>query len=151
MAQSGTQTAAKRRLQVPREKITWLDKNVLHSKLGKLVGLVASPTCTRQVSKEKEEQMAFEWPRYDEPIPIDETRSWTAKSESYDQRNDECYYIVSLHEAGQPVRRIMAKVDIGWAGDDWSTSEFSERVKGQIHWVAAAGRSNTEYRGPLGP
>mgnify|MGYP000867222948 FL=1 len=94
--------------------------------------------------------MAFTWPRFEEPIPLTEGTSWTALFESYDQRNEVCYYVVSLHASGREPRRIMAQVDTGWAGDDWSTPEFAARIQRVIDWIARQGRSNTQYLGPLG-
>jgi len=60
--------------------------------------------------------MAFQWPCFANPVSVDTDRSWTAEFESYDQRNEECYYIVTLQEPGRTSRRIMAKVGIGRAG-----------------------------------
>lgn len=51
----------------------------------------------------------FTWPRFAEPVVIDATRSWTATFDSYDQRNDNTYYIVTLMEAGREPRRFMAR------------------------------------------
>jgi hypothetical protein len=86
-------------------------------------------------------------PRFDEPTPLDATRSWTARFESYDQRNDDAYYIVTTHAAGRPTDRFMAQVMV--AVEDWTTPEFVDLVRRQLHAVAAAGRPNTDYRGPL--
>ena len=44
------------------------------------------------------EEMPFRWPVFEEAVPIDSVSSWTAVQESYDQRNDDCYYIVTLLE-----------------------------------------------------
>ena len=93
--------------------------------------------------------MTFRWPAFEEPAPIDPTLSWTAVQESYDQRNDNCYYIVTLLKEGTPIRRFMVMVDVGWAGDDWMTPEFTQRLKEKIGWVARRGETNTDYRGPL--
>jgi hypothetical protein len=35
--------------------------------------------------------MAVTFPSYEQPTPIDATRSWTATFSSYDQRNDDVY------------------------------------------------------------
>lgn len=93
--------------------------------------------------------MVFHWPSYAEPAVIDPSRSWTASFDSYDQRNDNCYYIVTLLENGKARRRFMAQVDVGWAGDDWTTPEFAMRLKERIGWVARDGATNTSYSGPL--
>lgn len=91
----------------------------------------------------------FTWPRFAEPVVIDATRSWTATFDSYDQRNDNTYYIVTLMEAGREPRRFMAQLDVGWAGADWTTPAFTSNLKAQIDWVARQGATNTRYSGPL--
>ena len=93
--------------------------------------------------------MEFKWPSFTEPVVIDPLRSWTAAFDSYDQRNDNCYYIVTLRENDQAPRRFMAQVDVGWAGDDWTSPEFAARLREGIGWVAREGTSNTSYSGPL--
>lgn len=93
--------------------------------------------------------MGFAWPRFDEPVAIDERRSWTAAFDSYDQRNESGYYAVTLLEAGREPRRFMAQIDMGWAGDDWTTPEFVSGVRSRIGWVAREGEANTAYSGPL--
>ena len=93
--------------------------------------------------------MEFKWPSFSEPMVIDPSRSWTATFDSYDQRNDNCYYIVTLLESGRAPRRFMAQVDVGWAGDDWTSPGFAARLRERIGWVARDGESNTRYSGPL--
>jgi hypothetical protein len=93
--------------------------------------------------------MEFQWPAFAEAVVIDPSRSWTAAFDSYDQRHDNCYYIVTLCENGKAPRRFMAQVDVGWAGDDWTTPEFTSRLRERIDWVARAGATNTSYSGPL--
>ena len=93
--------------------------------------------------------MEFEWPCFAEPVIIDPSRSWTATFDSFDQRNDNCYYIVTLLENGKGPRRFMAQVDVGWAGDVWTIPEFASRLRDRIGWVARDGASNTSYSGPL--
>ncbi len=93
--------------------------------------------------------MSFEWPEFAEPVEIDDTRAWTAVFDSYDQRNENCYYRVAVYEGDKLVARLIAKVDIGWAGDDWTDGAFAARVRESIDSVAASGRSNTEYRGTI--
>ena len=93
--------------------------------------------------------MEFTWPCFSEPMVIDPSRSWTAKFDSYDQRNDNCYYIVTLLESGREPRRFMAQVDVGWAGSDWTGPEFAARLRDRVDWVAREGAANTSYSGPL--
>ena len=81
--------------------------------------------------------MTFTWPRFDKPIPLTERTSWTAVFESYDQRNEVCYYAVSLHGSAEGPRRIVARVDTGWAVEDWSTPDFTQRIQREISWIAS--------------
>ncbi|MDY0298022.1 MAG: hypothetical protein RB296_11960 [Acidobacteriota bacterium] len=93
--------------------------------------------------------MNFTWPRFDEPIAIDERHSWTALFDSYDQRNENAYYIVTLLEPGRTAGRFMARIDMGWSGDDWTTAEFVSGVRSRVDWVARQGKTNTGYTGRL--
>lgn len=93
--------------------------------------------------------MEFNWPCFAEPVAIDNSRSWTAKFDSYDQRNDNCYYIVTLLASGKLPQRFMAQVDVGWAGNDWTVPEFATRLRDRIGWVVRDGTTNTSYSGPL--
>jgi hypothetical protein len=93
--------------------------------------------------------MEFAWPCFAEPVVIDSSRSWTAAFDSFDQRNDNCYYIVTLLASGMPPQRFMAQIDVGWAGDDWTIPEFAARLRERIGRVAREGISNTSYGGPL--
>ncbi|GEM_PF-2371922 len=95
------------------------------------------------------EPMDFVWPNFDEPVVIDGTRSWTARFDSYDQRNDNGYYVITLLEEGRELRRIMAQIDVGWAGSDWRGPAFAAAIRTRIGWVAREGISNTDYSGPL--
>jgi hypothetical protein len=94
--------------------------------------------------------MEFTWPRFDHPNAIDERRSWTAVFESYDQRNEDIYYVVAVSEDGREVDRFMVQVWQHRADDDWTGPDFVEDLRGDIHRVAATGRTNTGYTGPLG-
>ncbi len=93
--------------------------------------------------------MEFTWPSFSAAVAIDASRSWTAAFDSYDQRNDNGYYIVTLFEKGKEPRRFMAQVDVGWAGNDWTGPEFASRLRERIGWVARDGGTNTSYSGPL--
>lgn len=90
--------------------------------------------------------MSFSWPQFPSPIPLGDGRSFTAVFDSYDQRNEECYYRVTLY-TDDASSTFMAQVGTEWAGDDWSTPEFSRQLLDGIRRVAASGRSNTGYAG----
>lgn len=90
--------------------------------------------------------MTFVAPEFSEPIAIDAERSWTAVYDSYDQRNDDVYYAITVRgPTGET--RLMAQVGMYWAGEEWSGPEFHERLRGALHEVAVAGKSNTAYTG----
>jgi hypothetical protein len=89
------------------------------------------------------------FPAFDEPTPIDEQRSWVATFESYDQRNDDVYYDVSVRVDGRETARFIAQVGLYWAGDDWTGPEFGDSIKQRIHHVAISGESNTTYTGSM--
>ncbi len=93
--------------------------------------------------------MEFRWPNFDEVMELDGSRTWTAAFDSYDQRNENCYYIITLHEKGKPSRRYMAQIDVGWAENDWRVPSFAARLKDRLEWLARAGATNTNYNGPL--
>jgi hypothetical protein len=90
--------------------------------------------------------MSFDFPRFDQPVAIDDDRSWTAVFDSYDQRNDDIYYIITIARAGRPADRLVAQIWPSWAGDDWTTRDFGERLRSQLHAIATQGESNTDYR-----
>jgi hypothetical protein len=93
--------------------------------------------------------MAFTFPEFRQPVVIDAERSWTAVFESYDQRNDDVYYVVTVHQTGHESVSFMVQVGLSWAGDDWTGPGFVERLGKEIHQVAATGKTNTSYTGPM--
>ena len=90
--------------------------------------------------------MSFDWPQFSTPVTLPDGRSFTATFDSYDQRHEECYYRVTLGE-GESASAFIAQVGTEWAGDDWSTPEFTAQLLDGIRRVAATGRSNTSYEG----
>jgi hypothetical protein len=93
--------------------------------------------------------MEFRFPEYAVPRQIDAQRAWTATFESYDQRNDDVYYVVTIHEGARQVGSFMVQVWLSWAGDDWRRPDFEERLRQDIHEVAATGKTNTSYLGAM--
>ena len=90
--------------------------------------------------------MAFEFPRFDDPTPIDAQRSWTARFDSYDQHHENVYYQVSIHDDGE-ITRLMAVISMYSAGDDWTGPHFTDLLRTGIHEVATTGQTNTAYSG----
>jgi hypothetical protein len=95
--------------------------------------------------------MSSQFPDFPALNPLDARRSWTATFDSYDQRNDDAYYVVTIHEAGAVTATFMVQVGMYWAGDDWSGPEFLPRLKEEIQRIAATGKANTSYTGALVP
>ena len=91
--------------------------------------------------------MAFDFPAFTEPTPIDGKRSWTARYVSYDQRNEDLYYFVTLREGDHEVAQFMVQVSLYWTGDDWTVPSFLPHLKKDIGDAAAAGKTNTSYTG----
>jgi hypothetical protein len=91
--------------------------------------------------------MAFVFPAFDEPVVIGPRLTWTAVLESYDQRNDDVYYVVTLRRDDGDAVRFVVQVSLHWAGDDWTGPGFVERLRREIHTVASTGRTNTTYPG----
>jgi hypothetical protein len=86
---------------------------------------------------------------FSQHMPLDGNRAWTAIFDSYDQRNDDCYYLVTLYRDGAPDSQFMVQIGMWWAGDDWTSTEFIDRLKSEISAVAATGKSNTDYTGSV--
>ncbi len=89
--------------------------------------------------------MAFNYPTFNEPL--DGQRSWSGVFESYDQRNDDVYYTITISEGGVETARFIAQVSVAWAGDNWETPEFAARLHKELQQIAASGKSNTSYTG----
>ena len=92
--------------------------------------------------------MSFTWPTFEERQPLDGGRSWTARFDSYDQYHEYCYYIVRIFDGDEVVDEIMAKADSG-TNEDWTSPEFLKQLTACIADVAACGKTNTAYTGPL--
>ena len=95
--------------------------------------------------------MSSTFPKFATPTPLDAQRTWTAAFDSYDQRNDDLYYVISIHEAGREVTRFMVQLFPSWAGEDWAEPAFTEGLRAELQKHAAAGKTNTTYTGPLVP
>jgi hypothetical protein len=93
--------------------------------------------------------MSFVWPEFEDKQPLDGHRSWTATFDSYDQRNEQCYYRAAIYDGLRQVDEIMVQVGTEFAGDDWSGPEFLNELRSRIARVAATGKTNTDYVGYL--
>jgi hypothetical protein len=93
--------------------------------------------------------MSSSFPEFPAPQPLDGQRTWTATFESYDQRNDDIYYIVDLREGDQRVARFIAQVWPSVPGNEWDGPKFVENVRQGIAKIAATGKTNTSYIGKM--
>ena len=78
------------------------------------------------------------FPDFADPTSLEGGASWTAEFESYDQRSDCAYYFVTVR-TGDDVKELWARVD----------PPSGQPFHDQLHRVAAAGETNTEYTGSL--
>lgn len=93
--------------------------------------------------------MSFSWPVFSDPVPLSGGRTWTAAFESYDQRNDDCYYVVTVHEGGRVLGCFMVQVGLWWEENDRTTPQFVEQLAKELGEVAETGHTNTTYTGSL--
>lgn len=95
--------------------------------------------------------MAFDFPNFPTPNALDGNRAWTATFDSYDQRNEDAYYVVTLLDHGAEVARFMVQESLAWVGDDWTGPDFVPTLRRDLARLAAAGKTNTSYTGPMAP
>ncbi len=86
------------------------------------------------------------FPDFLESRPLSSGRSWSAVFESFDQKNDDLYYVISIYRAGYELSRFMVKIfDDPSAGV--SREEREKRIENDLFNCAKEGRPNTSYRG----
>jgi hypothetical protein len=90
--------------------------------------------------------MSFTPPEFSEPVALDAERAWTAVYDSYDQRNDDVYFRITVR-GPDGESSLMAQIGMYWAGDEWTGPDFRERLQNELHKVALSGKSNTTYIG----
>lgn len=93
--------------------------------------------------------MRNRWPQFLMPTRLPDGRAWTAVFESYDQRNDDVYYYVTLTEEGRDAAGFHVRVCVPPEGEGSSGPALRGLLRGEIHRVAESGRANTEYQGSL--
>ena len=52
--------------------------------------------------------MDFVWPEFKD-VALDGNRSWSATFDSFDQRTDDCYYVMTLQQSGRETARFMVR------------------------------------------
>ncbi len=92
--------------------------------------------------------MSFTWPEFTQPQPLDGSRTWTAKFDSYDQYREVCYYEIMIHgDIG--AQKFMVAVGTEFAGDDWTSPAFLDELRARLERVAVTGQTNTDYQGAV--
>jgi hypothetical protein len=84
------------------------------------------------------------WPEFTDE-PMDDGRRWSATFDSYDERKDTAYYVVTLSDGTS----FMAAVSAMLSTDKWDEAEARTTLQSRIAQVAATGQANTTYRGPV--
>jgi len=84
------------------------------------------------------------WPEFNNE-PLVDGRTWSATFESYDERHDDVYYVVTLSDGTD----LMAQCSATFSSDAWIETEVRDTLRERIGRVAATGKSNTDYRGPV--
>ena len=92
--------------------------------------------------------MSYQWPEFANE-PLDAGRTWSARFESYDQRHDGAYYVVTLCDGRSSGVTFMAQVSAAFPDDEWIEDQVKETLRQRIAQVAATGQTNTSYRGPV--
>ena len=82
--------------------------------------------------------MDFVWPTFSR-LPLNAVRSWSATFESFDQRNDDCYYEVTIYEGDREVERFSITAGVGWVKDgEWTSPTFVPKLQEQLQAIIAA-------------
>jgi hypothetical protein len=79
------------------------------------------------------------FPEFGEPEPLGDGRSWTARFQSYNERLDDIYYVVTVDGTS-----FMAQL---YVPTDFRLPVFPELIRRDLRDLAAAGTTNTEYTG----
>ena len=86
--------------------------------------------------------MSSEWPEYDHEA-LGDGRTWSGTFSSFNQRTDEVYYFITIHEADRDLPRFLVAVGIGLIpATEWETPEFPGKLRQQIVREAQKGKTN---------
>ena len=87
----------------------------------------------------------FAFPQFNEPTPLDDGRAWTARFESFDQRNDNVYYTIRILVDGKVTSTFIGRVS--YVGDTQDEAQIRESFTFFLARIAASGQTNTDYTG----
>jgi hypothetical protein len=93
--------------------------------------------------------MKTSWPQFLRPTRLEDGRSWTAVFESFDQRNDDVYYYITIVEPGCDPSAFFVRVSVPPEGEGSSGPALRALLREDIHRMAESGRANTDYNGSL--
>jgi hypothetical protein len=85
------------------------------------------------------------YPSFDEPEKLGGGRAWTARFASFNERLDDLYYVVTLHDAGGE-RSFMAQL---YVLEDPRLPVYAESVRRDLRALAETGETNTTYTGSM--
>jgi hypothetical protein len=88
--------------------------------------------------------MSTDWPEFANE-KLDDGRRWSATFDSYDQRKDTVYYVVTLSDGTS----FMVAVSALLSTEQWNDEEARTTLGARLGRVAATGQTNTSYRGPV--
>lgn len=89
------------------------------------------------------------WPQFLRPTRLGDGRSWTAVFDSFDQRNDDVYYYLTISEAGRDPSAFFARVSVPPEGEGAGGPALRALLREELHRLAESGRANTDYNGSL--
>jgi hypothetical protein len=93
--------------------------------------------------------MKASWPQFLHPTRLGDGRSWTAVFDSFDQRNDDVYYYVTVVEPGRDPNACFVRVSVPPEGQGSGGPALRALLREEINGLAESGRANTDYNGSL--
>ena len=88
-----------------------------------------------------------DWPDF-RGEPLDPGRTWSARFDSFNQRTDAVFYLVTITEGGRESAPFMIEAGVAWP-DSVQGAALVEKLREQLRRLAADGQANTDYTGPV--
>ena len=89
--------------------------------------------------------MSFAFPQFGALNALGGRRSWTARFESFDPRNDVVYYTIRLHDDGAVTGELIGAVM--YPTSPSAGAELEAAIASQLRDIALSGETNTDYKG----
>lgn len=93
--------------------------------------------------------MKTRWPQFLKPTRLSDGRAWTAVFDSFDQRNDDVYYYVTVVEEGRDPSGFFVQVSVPPEGEGSAGPALRSFLRAEINRLADDGCPNTDYNGSL--